>query len=839
MKKILLTLSLSISILLALIYVLLFTSFGNKILKPFVQEKINESSPVPVNLKFFSLRPSTLKLIFQFDDKNDITVEGAYELFSQNFNLDYIISLSDLKSFSKLSNKNLSGKLLSDGKIIGNLDDFQIKGKSNLAKSNTSYVIISKQMQVQKAAIKLSRLNVQTLLNMLGEEAFATGKLDLHVQLNDLDPMHLQGSVKLNINKAELNAQLIEKEFGLKIDKTAIEGELKAKLEDTKITYLAKLDSALAYLYSKGKLETDTNRVHSTYNLDIKELGLLKSLMSYSLRGPFSTSGEISGFKDNLEVIGKSDIATSNTSYTANFIELQASKIKLDIKHASLAKLLYMTNQPSYAKATLNAEINIENLDTKKLSGLADIHLINGVLNPSQVKKSFEVSLPKTSFSFDTKAQFKDTGIDYTLDLHSNLAKLTSKGILHPEDFEINSKYEVDIKKLSLLKPLIKTSLYGPFSSRGDINGNKTKLDIKGTSDLAHSATTYKLSLKEFKLNTLELNVKNARLEKLLYLFGEKPYTEGKLALSTKLSSLSPLKGDTKLDITKATVNRSVVRKAFDIKLPYTRIELHSKAKLNNDKISIQSKLDSNLALITMKDTQYTLKDSSIKSDFNIFFPDLQRLESILDKKLYGELRANGDISKNKKLTINAHSDIFDGTLDANIVDDDVKLNFKNLHALKVLHMLGYPKVMDAPVNGTLVYNTKTRKGKLDSYFNKANLTRSKMTDLIKGLTRTDLVKERFSKGSLISLINKDVINSDLKMKSKTVNLESKKFIINSKKRLIDARFSLQVKKHHADILVTQSIDAPKVRLDAKSMITPEIEEKVGKEINRFLKKLF
>lgn len=153
--------------------------------------------------------------------------------------------------------------------------------------------------------------------------------------------------------------------------------------------------------------------------------------------------------------------------------------------------------------------------------------------------------------------------------------------------------------------------------------------------------------------------------------------------------------------------------------------------------------------------------------------------------------------------------------------------------------MLGYPKVMDAPVNGTLVYNTKTRKGKLDSYFNKANLTRSKMTDLIKGLTRTDLVKERFSKGSLISLINKDVINSDLKMKSKTVNLESKKFIINSKKRLIDARFSLQVKKHHADILVTQSIDAPKVRLDAKSMITPEIEEKVGKEINRFLKKLF
>lgn len=839
MKKIILFLSLSISVLLALIYILLFTTFGNNIVKPLIQNKINENSPLAISLKTFLLRPSTIKLVFEVDTKNTVTVEGDYKLFSQYFDLDYIIALSDLHSFSKLSNKKLSGKLLSDGKLIGSLDNFKIKGKSNLAHSDTNYVIVSKLMKVQKAAIKLSHLNVHTLLNMLGEEAYATGKLDLHVQLKDLDPKHLQGSVKLHVNKAELNAKLIKKEFGLKIYKTSIEGELKAKLKDTKVTYLAKLDSALAYIYSKGELETDTNRVHSTYNLDIKELGLLKSLISFPLRGPFSTSGEVSGLKDNLEVIGKSDIAASSTKYMAKFINLQPSKIKLDINHASLDKLLYMTNQPKLAKAIFNAEIDLENIDTKKLSGLANIHLIDGVINSSQLNKSFKISLPKTTFTFDTKASFKDTGIDYKLFLHSNLAKLKSEGVFRLENFEISSNYEVDIKKLSLLKPLISTSLYGPFSSRGDINGNRTKLNIKGESDLAHSATTYKLSLKEFNLDTLELNVNNAKLEKLLYLLGEKPYAEGKLNLNTKLFSLSPLKGDTKLDITKTTINRSEISKAFDIKLPYTRVELHSNAKINQDKILIQSKLDSNLAVLTMKNTQYTLKNSSIKSDFNIFFPDLQRLESILDKKLYGEFRAHGDISKNKQFSINAHSDIFDGAVDANIIDDDVKLNFKNVHALKILHMLGYPKVMDAPVNGTFIYNTKTKKGKLDSHFKKANLRRSKMTDLIKGLTRTDLVKERFSQGSLISLINKDVIRSDLKMKSKTVNIKSKKFIINSKKRLIDARFSLQVKKQKADILVTQSIDAPKVRLDAKSMITPEIEEKVGKEINRFLKKLF
>ena len=113
------------------------------------------------------------------------------------------------------------------------------------------------------------------------------------------------------------------------------------------------------------------------------------------------------------------------------------------------------------------------------------------------------------------------------------------------------------------------------------------------------------------------------------------------------------------------------------------------------------------------------------------------------------------------------------------------------------------------------------------------------MTDLIKGLTHKDLTKEHFNKGTLISLINKDVIRSELKMYSTDVKLNSKKFIINSKKQLIDARFALQVKKYPGDILVKGDINAPSVNLDAKSMITPEVEDKVSKEINRFLKKLF
>ena len=91
----------------------------------------------------------------------------------------------------------------------------------------------------------------------------------------------------------------------------------------------------------------------------------------------------------------------------------------------------------------------------------------------------------------------------------------------------------------------------------------------------------------------------------------------------------------------------------------------------------------------------------------------------------------------------------------------------------------------------------------------------------------------------MVSIINKEIITSDLDMQSKDVSVQSKKFIIDSKKKSIDARFSVKIKKDGGDVLVQGAINDPSVRLDAKSVITPEVKEKVNKEINRFLKKLF
>lgn len=839
MKKTALIITSTLVLSFILLYVLLFTSSGNNFLKPTIENKINASSPVQLKLTKFALDMSTLEIRIEIDEKNTFSAKGTYSLISQSFDIDYDLSLKNLSSFSSQVERKLSGELLTMGKVSGDINLFKVKGSSNIASSETAYTIVIEDMDLNKAAIKLTNARIKQLLAMLGEKAYAKGKIDLHVQLIDLDPNNMQGSISLDIKNSKLNAKILKKEFDLKLNKTALSGKVRAKLEGSKITYLAKLNSELAKINSKGSVETTDLTVDSTYSIDIKELALFKSLTNSPLRGAFFTKGSIKGKKPVFNILGTSTFASSKTDYSLKLKDNKPQELVLHVKNASLAKVLYMVGEQKFADAKLNIDLNLQDLDPASLKGKALLKLSEGTINQKIMKKAYKVVLPKTHFSLQSKADLSSTNIKYDFSLSSNLAKVLSKGSIEPESLKTEATYSLNIKKLELLKPITKGPYRGPFSTKGEIKGDKKELKLKGSSNVAKSKTTYTLLLKDLEPLSAKFNMSKANLSKLLYLLGEPNYAEGNLDINADVSSISSLNAKAKISIKKGLIHKKQMKKAFDISFPYTKFELKNDTRVKNDLLKASTKLSSNLATINMKKTQYNLKKSSLNTDYEIFIPFLERLEPILERKLYGEFKAKGDIKQDKQLIITAHSDIFNGKFNAKIVDEKVNADFKNLRALEVLKMMGYPEVIDAPVTGTFVYNTKTRKGKLDSRFDKAVLTRSKMTDLVGSLTHTDLRKERFSKGSLISLINKDIIDSKLKMSSKHMSLNSKKFIINSKKQIIDARFALKVKKYPADVIVKGNINTPSVQLDAKSMVTPEIQEKVGKEINRFLDKLF
>ncbi|MBE0498216.1 MAG: hypothetical protein IBX43_03130 [Campylobacterales bacterium] len=839
MKKTALIIISLLLLLLLLLYTLLFTAPGNALLRPVIESKINKNSPLKVSLETFVLRTDRVKLLLTLDEENSFAAEGVYSLFSQSFDLDYRLGFTRLSRLSSISKRRLSGALMSDGKVSGDLDLFKIKGKSDLARSDTDYAIIVKEMKLDKAAIKLSDLNIAELLVMAGEKPYAQGNIDLHLKLFDLTENDMRGSVLLKLKEARLNAKTVHKEFGVALAKTGIQSQLNASFQGNDLTYSLNLDSELATLFSQGKMQLQEKAVNASYTVDIKELSLLKSITNTPLRGPLFTQGEISGNQNHLIIKGKSDIASSQSSYDISLDEMKLSQAIIHVKDGRLKKLLHMASQSEFADAKINANIQFDDLSAQNLKGEAVITLSEGKFDQKIMKKEFDITLPATHFELQTKTGLSPENIHYTLLLESNLARIDSSGDIKPKNMGTEARYNVNIKELALLKPLTKAPLRGPIATSGKISGDREELKISGTSNLAASKTSYTLTMKNMALHSAQAAIAGAELSKLLYLVGKNDYAQGKLSLDADISSFTPLSAKTKLSVVQGQAQTKAIQKDFDITLPHTKFTFKSDATLKDNLLSAESKLDSNLATLTMKKTDLNLDTSALASDYLLFIPSLERLESILGRKLYGPLTLNGDVKKDKKLFISAHSDLFKGHFDAKLIDEQLNADFKGIHAIAVLKMLGYPEVMDAPINGSLSYNTASKKGRFQSRFEQATLVPSQFTKMIRQFSSTDLSKERFNEGMLNSDINKEIISSELQMQSKNVTMKSKRFILNSEKELIDARFSLKVKQYPGDIIVKGDINTPKVTLDAKSMITPEIEEKVGKEINRFLKKLF
>ncbi len=663
MKKTLLILTTVFSFLLVLCYLLLFTPLGNNVLKPVLETKINESSPIKIKLARFGLDMHSLHILIETDAQNTLLVTGDYSLFTQAFDLKYTLDLKDLTRLKTPSDHAFSGSLYSDGTLAGDLHHFTLKGKSPLAHSETAYVLNFDELSLHTAAIKSEHAKIDTLLTMLGEKAYAQGDIDLHLQLEDINPKQRKGSLVLNVDNARLNTQVLKESFALSIHKSAVNGKLKATLEGVNISYLGHIDSEILKMDSKGKIQTDNTALQCDYALNIKELALLNSLTNFPLQGPLHTKGTILGKDNTYTVSGKSDIADSASDYTLKLLELQPSSLKLTIRNAQLSKLLYLIDQPEYADANLDISVDLK--DLKAFNGTAEIVAKKGRTHTATIKRSFDITMPKTTFSLKSDIGIKD------------------------------------------------------------------------------------------------------------------------------------------------------------------------------NRLTANSRLDSNLMTLDMYQTRYDISQSALESPYTLSIPSLQALEPLLERKLYGKVKAKGNIRSDETLRITAHSDIFDGTWDVTLLNETVSADFKNLKSMKILKMLGYPEVMDAPLNGSLSYDTKLQKGKLDARFDNARLARSKMTDLLQAIIRKDLSKEHFNRGTLLSHINKEVIDSKLDMQSKELSVHSRKLIINSKKNRIDARLSLQHRKHPADVLIKGDINAPSVTLDAKSMLTPEIEEKAKKEIHRFLKKLF
>jgi len=656
------------------VYVVAFTSFGNSLLKPTIEAKIQEQTKLPSTLERFSLSMDHIDILLALNKNNTVAIKGEYSLFSQSFNLDYKVDLKELKTLKPLTSMELQDSFMTEGNVVGDSKLLNVKGRSDVAKSNTNYAITLKEFNPSKIIAKVENLDLPALLHMLKQKEYASAKVDMDVDFNSVEAHKLDGTVALLTKEGKLNSSVMKKDFDISIPQTNFSMNLDAKLQGDDVDYKYKLLSNLAKITSAGKVKPEPLALDLVYGVDVKELAVLKPLTNADVRGPLHLNGTVKGTKAKLVVDGKSDIAASKTTFVANLADFAPKTAQVDIKGLKLQKLLYMVKQPHYADGNFDMHADITNADAKHLSGVVTTKVREGLLDSKFITKEykFKAAMPKTTFASDTTTHIKNNVADTKLTLASTLAKL---------------------------------------------------------------------------------------------------YIES--------------------------------------------------AKFN-------------------------LKDASLKSDYRVTVPNLDKLYFATERHLKGSFEAEGDIVKAKDLDLTMHSNIAQGVVDANLHNDDFHADIKGLQTLDILDMLIYPKILKSKINATLDYNLAASQGDFVGKISDGAFTKNAVLDLAKQYAKIDLYKQRFG-GDVGAKINKEKIIASLDLRSNTSSIVTKNTYIDSKKQYIDSVIAIVANKHPLKIKLKGDINKPKVSIDAKELlkkeatkaVTKELEKHIGKDVGNLLKGLF
>jgi len=634
----------------------------------------------------------------------------------------------------------------------------------------------------------------------------------------------------------------MKKDFNATLPKTDFTLNFNGHLEKENVTYRYELLSNLAKLTSFGTVVPTPLKMNVAYEIDVKELALLRPITNAPLRGSFKTNGTIEGSKKSLIIEGDSDLGGSDATYKIDLKEFKPRSVMASVKGAKVSKLLHMTGQPSFAFANLDVDVKLTSLEANNLAGRVSVTLKNGLLNSKVMKDVYSVNVPKTTFASTTQIELNGKNVNYQIAFNSNLAKFNSNGLIIPQTMKVDLKYDVDIKELAGLKPITGMDVRGKFKLSGKAKGDEEKLLIDGKSDFASSDTTFSATLKDFVPSKAKIKMKNLQLAKVFHSLKQPRYASGVFSLNADLTDArsETLKGVVTASVKKGVINSKYLTKTYKFNNPMPRVtfDATTRTTLNKNLIDAKVVFTSNLATLQVKKARFNLKDSSILSDYELKLLDLNKTYFITDRRMKGSLTANGEFKKAKNLELTVHSKIAGGTVDAKLRNDDLRAQMKSLQTLELLRVLTYPEIFKSSLNGVLNYRLASKKGTMKADLTNGKFTQNSVLDLAKRYASANLYKETF-KGDSTALINGENIVASLDLKSNKSSISTKNAKLNSKTKKINSKIELSADGKPLTVTLKGNANSPSVSVNAEKLIYKEAEKAVTKEINKFLKGFF
>ena len=638
MKKLFLSLSVIVILILSSIYGLLFTKFGNNMAASYIEDKVNTGQQdVKLKVNDFTLTLTHLNFVAQINDNSEINISGDLSLFKKSVDLKYDIKINDLSTLKNLTKQEFKGPLFTSGIFIGNDQEAIIQGTSDVAKSQTKYYFNLENYEPRNINIQVKNAKIEDLLTLLNEPSYMKGDLNILADIKNANISKLDGMIVSKITNAKVNNDVVNKEFSQTIQTPiSFQSDINAILTPNKAEIKSNLISPIAEVFmNRTIIDLSTNDIKTDYKIEVKNLNKLEGIIAKKLNGEFLTNGSFKSFNETIQIEGSSNIFEGITKYTTEFKDSKISNIKFAIESAKLEKFLQVINEPIYATGDLNIQADIKNANLDKLEGVINSKITNGLVVNEVTNTIFKQDLKeKVNFDLYVDTDLIPNQAVSKAVLETTLGNLTTKNsIYNLKENAFNSDYLLNIPQLDKLKDVVKMSLKGKLDISGELYNKENSMLLNGKSDTLGG--TFDFDLKNDKLNA---NLKNIDIQELSSMLDYSKIFDSKAnfnldydLLTKKGNLLGKLTNGHLLENNFVTLVNQLVKVELT-KEVYETFDINTKI---NDRI-----LTSDL-IMKSQNTQFNIKDSILDLEKNLI--DAKINTTIKDKTL--DINLKGETS--------------------------------------------------------------------------------------------------------------------------------------------------------------------------------------------------
>ena len=406
----------------------------------------------------------------------------------------------------------------------------------------------------------------------------------------------------------------------------------------------------------------------------------------------------------------------------------------------------------------------------------------------------------------------------------------------------IGKKFDLDYQLFSKRFKIQNFIMKDKLDLKGKIKGDIEHIFIEGSGEAINSNISYALEVDKQIIKDIQIDVEKGNLKSLLLLTGQKPFASGEFDLyinMPKLDAKNPI-GNATFVLHNGSVNNNLIYDEFNISLPDNfTYQANLKSKLKNNYATLEGNIKTTLGNLFLDNSKVYLKDKKLLADYQLVIKDLSKLESLVGKKLRGELNVVGKAMFDKTLMLAGYTKSFGGKIDFTLKDSKTNATLKGVPLTKIMHTLIYPEVFESAVFGNIIYNLISKKGEINTNLVNARFLQNQITTSLKEYAEIDLIKERYNQTTFTADLDVDGALFDFKAKSNKSYISILNAKILKSQNRIDAKFDINIDDKDFSGTIKGDILKPRVKLDTSQYLKTKVIKEVDKFIDeKILKKM-